>query len=174
MAPDPYEMVQFRAAARAWLADHVKPYRVDFDADTASLVFADVTDLGHLQRGKAWQRTLVEGGWAGLGWPVKHGGRGASMALRVIWAEEMTAAGAPPGINLIGEAMVGPTLIDHGSPEQQRRFLKPLLSGEEIWCQLFSEPEAGSDIAAVRTAAVRRGDCWIVDGHKVWTSGAHY
>ncbi len=164
----------FRAEVRDWLDRHVGPYRVDLTADSASLVFADVSDSAYVDRGKAWQRLLHDAGWAGLGWPVEHGGRGASMAERVIWAQESAAAGAPPGINLLAEGIVGPTLMAHGDEQQQRRYLPPMLTGEEIWCQLFSEPDAGSDIAAVRTTAVRDGDGWRVDGHKTWTSAAHY
>jgi acyl-CoA dehydrogenase len=164
----------FRAEARAWLAGHAGPYRVEVDPDNPSIVFADVDDLAHLERGRAWQRELHAGGWAGLGWPEEHGGRNLPIALRAVWAQELAAAGVPPPINLLGEAVVGPVLLAHGTPEQQRRFLAPILTAEEIWCQLFSEPGAGSDMAAVTTTATRDGDGWVVSGHKIWTSGAHY
>jgi len=171
---DDFEEAAFRAEARAWLVAHVSPYRTDVDPDSPSLVFADVDDLGHLARGRAWQRELHAGGWAGLGWPAAQGGRDLPIPLRAVWAEELSAAGAPPPINLLGEAIVGPTIMAHGTESQQRRFLPPILSAEEIWCQLFSEPEAGSDMAAVTTSAVRSNDGWLVDGHKIWTSAAHY
>ena len=163
----------FRAEARAWLAEHAPAYR---SPGGPSLVFADVSDTGHVVRGQAWQRELAAGGWVGLGWPVEHGGRGLPVAHRVIWAQEAAAAGAPPGINLVGEAMVGPTLMAHGTESQQCRYLPPILAADEIWCQLFSEPDAGTDLAAVTTTAVASedGDGWVVTGHKLWTSAAHY
>ena len=164
----------FRVDARAWLAAHVGPYRVEVDPLSPSVVFADVTDSAHVTRGRAWQRELHAGGWAGLGWPVEYGGRDLPVARRRVWAEELAAAGAPTPINLLGEAVVGPALLAHGDDRQKARFLRPILTGEEIWCQLLSEPGAGSDLAAVATTASRDGDGWVVEGHKTWTSGAHY
>jgi len=164
-----------RSEARAWLAAHVGPYKVAADnGGPASLLFADAADPDHVERGKAWQRELFKGGWAGLGWPTEYGGRDLPVAHRVVWAQEAADAGMPPSINLIGEAIAGPTLMAHGNDEQRRRWLPPILLAEEIWCQLFSEPGAGSDLAAVTTTAVRDDDSWVVDGHKVWTSAAHY
>ncbi|HEV3497296.1 MAG TPA: acyl-CoA dehydrogenase family protein, partial [Actinomycetes bacterium] len=173
LGDDPQEAA-FRAEARAWLAEHVGPYRVGVDPDSPSIVFADVSDTAHLERGRAWQRELRAGGWAGLGWPVEHGGRDLPIPLRAVWAQELSRARVPPPINLLGEAIAGPTILAHGTEEQKRRFLPPILTAEEIWCQLFSEPDAGSDMAAVTTTAVRDGDGWRVSGHKIWTSGAHY
>ena len=164
----------FRAEARAWLAGSVGPFRVDVDPLSPSIVFTDAGDPSHLARGRAWQRELHAGGWAGLGWPVEHGGRDLPVALRAVWAQELGAAGAPPPVNLLGEAVVGPTLLAHGDDVQKGRFLGPILTGEELWCQLFSEPGAGSDLAAVTTTATRDGDGWVVAGHKTWTSGAHH
>ncbi len=161
----------FRGEARAWLADHVGPYRAGAGP---SLVFADVADAEHLERGRAWQRELNAGGWAGLGWPVEHGGRGLPAALQAVWAEELRAAGAPPPVSLLGEAVAGPALLVHGTDQQRARFLRPILTAEELWCQLFSEPGAGSDLAGVTTTATRVGDGWAVHGHKTWTSGAHH
>ncbi|MEA2902222.1 MAG: hypothetical protein QOH36_2109 [Actinomycetota bacterium] len=177
MVDESAEDAAFRAEARAWLAEHAPAYRQPV-GPSPSLVFADVSDTGHVVRGKAWQRELAAGGWSGLGWPAEHGGRGLPVAQRVIWdAEaEAAAAGIPPGINLVGEAMVGPTLMAHGTEAQQRRYLPPILAADEIWCQLFSEPDAGTDLAAVTTTAVASddGDGWLVTGHKLWTSAAHY
>src|SRR5207302_4868521 len=99
---------------------------------------------------------------------------GLGISQRIVWGQEAAAAGAPPTINIIGEGMAGPTIIAHGTEDQKQRYLKPLLKGDEIWCQLFSEPAAGSDVAAVTTRAVRDGDEWVVNGQKVWTSAAHY
>jgi alkylation response protein AidB-like acyl-CoA dehydrogenase len=164
----------FRSEARAWLAAHAGPYRAGVDPGSRSVVFADVDDPAHLERGRAWQRELHAGGWAGLGWPVEHGGRGLSPSLQAVWAEELRAAGAPPPVNLLGEAVAGPTLLAHGTAAQQGRFLRPILTAEELWCQLFSEPGAGSDLAAVATTATRDGDGWVVEGHKTWVSGAHH
>ena len=168
-------LAAFRAEARSWLHAHVGPYRVEVDRASPSLVFADVDDAEHVARGKAWQRQLYDAGWAGLGWPVEHGGRGLGVAERIVWGQEAAEAGAPPAVNLIGEGIVGPALIAFGTAEQRRRYLDPILRGQEIWCQLFSEPEAGSDVAAVRTTAVPvEGGTWEVSGQKTWTSAAHY
>lgn len=176
---DAPEEAAFRVKARDWLAARAGPYRVDVDPDSPSIVFADVDDVAHLERGRAWQRELHAGGWSGLGWPVEYGGRDLPIGLRAVWAQELSAAGAPPPINLLGEAIVGPTILAHGTEQQKRRYLPPILTAEEIWCQLFSEPGAGSDMAAVTTTARRGGGAeagggWTVEGHKIWTSGAHY
>jgi alkylation response protein AidB-like acyl-CoA dehydrogenase len=170
---DPRE-AGFRAEARAWLAEKVGPFRLDVDADSPSIVFADAADPARLERGRAWQRALHAAGWAGLAWPVEHGGRDLPVPLQAVWADELSGAGAPPPADPLGEPVVGPTILAHGSAEQQRRFLPPILTAEEIWCQLFSEPEAGSDLAAVVTTATRQGDGWVVHGHKIWSSGAHH
>jgi alkylation response protein AidB-like acyl-CoA dehydrogenase len=163
----------FRGEARAWLAAHAGPYRAGVDPHSPSLVFADAADPAHLVRGRAWQRELHAGGWAGLGWPTTYGGRDLALPLRMIWAEELAAAGVPPPVNLLGEAVAGPTILAHGTDAQRRRYLPPILTAGEIWCQLFTERGAGSDLAAVATTARRDGDGWVVDGAKIWTSGAH-
>jgi alkylation response protein AidB-like acyl-CoA dehydrogenase len=160
---------RFRAEARAWLAAHVGPYRVE----ESSLPFGDAGDDAHLERGRAWQREVHAGGWAGLGWPKEHGGRALPVSLQAVWAEELAAAGAPAPVNLIGEAVAGPAVLAHGTEEQRRRYLPPILDAGEIWCQLFSEPDAGSDLAAVAATATAHAGGWTVDGHKTWSSGAH-
>jgi alkylation response protein AidB-like acyl-CoA dehydrogenase len=120
----------------------------------------------------AWSRRLAAAGWTCLGWPVEHGGRGASLSQQVIFHEEYARAGAPARVGSLGEELLGPTLIAFGTPEQRRRFLPPIRMVEELWCQGYSEPGAGSDLAAVSTRARLDGDHWVLTGQKVWTSGA--
>jgi alkylation response protein AidB-like acyl-CoA dehydrogenase len=121
-----------------------------------------------------WQRQLHEAGWAGISWPADYGGRGATMIEQAIFAQEMARADAPPPANILGLAMGGPVVIAHGTEEQKQRYLEPILSAEEIWCQGFSEPESGSDLASLKTKAVKEGDEWVVTGQKVWTTFAQY
>jgi alkylation response protein AidB-like acyl-CoA dehydrogenase len=123
---------------------------------------------------REWQLKLHEAGWAGISWPKEYGGRGATMIEQAIFAAEATRQEAPAPANVLGLAMGGPVVIAHGTDEQKTRYLEPILTGEEIWCQGFSEPESGSDLASLKTRAVKDGDEWVVTGQKVWTTFAQY
>ena len=118
----------------------------------------------------AWNRHLAAAGWTCLGWPPEHGGRGATLAQQVIFYEEYARSRAPARVGYLGEELLGPTLIAFGTPAQQRRFLEPIRTVQELWCQGYSEPDAGSDLASVSTAARLDGDAWVITGQKVWTS----
>jgi alkylation response protein AidB-like acyl-CoA dehydrogenase len=155
----------FRDEVRAWLRTH-RPTWADGEAD-------DREGEGWLERRVAWQRTLHDAGYIGLDWPREYGGRGATLMEQLIFSQEMIEARAPDPINVIGLGMGGPVIIHHGTDEQKRRYLDRILSAEEIWCQGFSEPNAGSDLSALQTRAVDAGDHYVVSGQKVWTSFAH-
>jgi acyl-CoA dehydrogenase len=166
----------FRAEAREWLQARAKPRRAGADPEHFHLS-GDPTpeaETAHVRACKAWQRTLYDAGWAGITWPKEAGGRGGAGWQQRIFNEEQARFDVAVGVFAVGIGMAGPTIIAWGTEEQQQRFLPPMLRGDEIWCQLFSEPGAGSDLAGLRTRAVPDGDEWIVDGQKVWTSGAHY
>jgi len=122
---------------------------------------------------RQWQRMLFESGYAGISWPTQYGGRGADAKIRAVFTDEADRAGAPERLNTVGEDFAGPTIIAFGTDEQKERFLRPILAGDELWCQLFSEPESGSDLASLRTSAVRVEGGWRISGQKIWTSRAH-
>ncbi len=123
---------------------------------------------------REWQRRLAEDRYAAVHWPHEYGGRGASITESAIFFEELGRARRPLPANVLGILLAGPTIMTFGTPEQKERYLPPILTAEEIWCQGFSEPDAGSDLAALKTRAVKDGDEWVVTGQKVWTSGAQY
>jgi len=156
---------KFRAELRAWLGAAVPahgspPPRHDWPARRAY-------DTG-------WQRKLFDAGWAGINWPREYGGREASLTEQLVWYEETARANAPyVGVNFVGLLHGGPTLVAEGTAQQKARHLPRILRGEEVWCQGFSEPSAGSDLAALRTSALRVGDDYVVNGHKIWCSFAH-
>src|SRR5947209_14290971 len=123
-----------------------------------------------LERMRAWNRTLADAGYAAIAWPVEYGGRGAGVMEQVVYAEELHRAGTPGTLNVIGISNIAPSIMQHGTEEQKRRFLRPMLRGDEIWCQGFSEPNAGSDLASLQTRAVAEGDGFVVNGQKVWNT----
>ncbi|MBT4521337.1 MAG: acyl-CoA dehydrogenase [Halieaceae bacterium] len=132
------------------------------------------TEGDHIERARVWQKLKSENGWACLRWPVEYGGRGASPMELIIWGQEEARYDVPTGPYAIGLGMCGPTMIAYASDEHKQARLPRMAAGVDIWCQLFSEPSAGSDLANLRTRAVPDGDDWIINGQKVWTSGAHY
>ena len=152
----------FRDELRGWLASHTPP-----DIDVAA-TFDEAEKL------RDWQRTLHSGRWVGIHWPEEYGGRGATLLQVAIYNAELARARAPQILGRAGVNLVGPTLISHGTEEQRKRWLPKILSAEEIWCQLFSEPGAGSDLAGLSTKAEKRGDTYVVSGQKVWTSYARF
>jgi len=158
----------FRAAVRSWMSDHVVGEFAEAGAEGGP-----GSEHLHVEVRRRWERELAAGGWTCVGWPTEHGGRGLSLARQVIFLEEYVRAGAPTRVNVIGETLLGPTLIEFGSPDQRARFLPGIVSGEELWCQGYSEPDAGSDLANVKTTASLVEGEWRVTGQKVWTSLAH-
>jgi alkylation response protein AidB-like acyl-CoA dehydrogenase len=153
---------ELRAAARSWLADHA--YRAPRD-------YGAIMPPGLRDEGVAWQRLLHAEGWAGLHWSVEHGGRGLTPAHHAAWVEECARAAVPPFLNMVGIVLAGGAIQRFGTPEQQQRFLRPTISGDLVWCQLFSEPGAGSDLGGLTTRAERDGERFVVNGQKVWCSG---
>src|SRR5579884_513597 len=153
----------FRDELRAWLAENpLAPEPAEGDEDE------------HYAWRRDFQRRLAEGGWAAVHWPQEYGGRGATLTQSAIFFEELARARAPLPANVLGLLLAGPTIMTWGTPEQKERHLHPILTAEEIWCQGFSEPDAGSDLASLKTRAVKENGGWRITGQKVWTSGAQY
>ncbi len=152
---------KFRKEARAWLKGNV-PKK------------AELKGKNYIDQAKLWQKRKYDAGWACITWPKEYGGRGASAIEQVIWNQEESKYEVPGGVFSIGQGMAAPTLMAWADDEAKAKYLPRLASGEDIWCQLFSEPAGGSDLAALRTRAVKDGDEWVVNGQKIWTSGAHY
>ena len=165
---DTLEEAAFRAEARAFLAKNAEPRGSMFETWESRYGEADA-----LRRAKDLQRRKAEAGLAGITWPNEYGGRGGTAIQQVIYAQEESQFLVPRGYSEIGLGMCMPTLFAYGAEPQKRRYAPAALRGEEIWCQLFSEPGAGSDLAGLRTRAVRDGEHWVVNGQKIWTSGAH-
>jgi alkylation response protein AidB-like acyl-CoA dehydrogenase len=163
----------FRSQARKWI-DANAPKQFEAELSKSSLGRIKLKKHDIVEVAKAWQKKKAEGGWVCLHWPKEYGGRGASPVEKVIWQQEEGIYFKLTSPFQIGEGMCGPTVMAYGSEADKRRYLPKIASGEEIWCQLFSEPAGGSDVAGLRTRAERDGDHWIINGQKIWTSGAHY
>jgi acyl-CoA dehydrogenase len=161
----------FRTKARAWLAQHVKPR--DPDAIAAN-VLGERESAEVIQQAKDWQTLKFDEGWACLTWPKEYGGQGLGRLEAVVWGQEEARFDTPPNIYSIGHGMLGPTIMAHGSDEQKTKYLRDMARGQVVWCQLFSEPDAGSDLAGLRTSAVRDGSDWVLNGQKIWSTGAHF
>jgi alkylation response protein AidB-like acyl-CoA dehydrogenase len=170
---DTPEEARFRAQARAWI-DANAPKQFETELAKASLGRIKLQKHDIVEVAKDWQKKKSDAGWVCLHWPKEYGGRAATAVERVIWQQEEGVYFKLTTPFQIGEGMCGPTLMAYGSEADKRRYLPRIASGEEIWCQLFSEPSAGSDVAGLRTRAERDGDHWIINGQKIWTSGAHY
>jgi alkylation response protein AidB-like acyl-CoA dehydrogenase len=164
-SPGEPETEAFRAELRSWLSEHLTP--------KVAAVGDRHLEGAALDLLRAWNRTLADGGWAAPAWPVEHGGRGAGVNEQLAYLEEMSRVRAPGPVNVIGVSNIAPAIMSFGTPEQQARFLQPMLRGDEIWSQGMSEPDAGSDLASLRTAAVEDGDHFNVNGQKTWNSLGH-
>ncbi len=165
---DTPEEAAFRAEARAWLEANAEP----LSPDDPGVARGELLTPEVVAEAQAWQKKKADAGWACITWPKEYGGRSATPMENVIWNEEQAKFKVPADIFSIGIGMCGPTILAHGTEEQKQRWIPRLLSGEDVWCQLFSEPSAGSDLAGLRSSAVKDGDEWVVNGQKIWTSGA--
>jgi alkylation response protein AidB-like acyl-CoA dehydrogenase len=161
------DLDRFRADAAAFLQSAI-------DADEHCPAFGAIMPPAMHDRARAWQRRMYDGGFAGLHWPVEFGGRGLTRAHTAVWSEECARLQVQSYMNLQGLILAAEAILRHGTPDQQQRFLLPTVTGEMLWCQLFSEPNAGSDLAGLQTSAVRDGDRYIVNGQKVWTSNGQH
>ena len=168
---DTPEEVAFRKRCRAWLEANAKP--LDPSAPAAAAL-AEREDPELVATSKAWQAKKFDQGWAVLTWPKEYGGQGLGRMESIIWGQEEAKFDIPPNLYVIGHGMLGPTIMAHGTDEQKKRYVREMARGEEIWCQLFSEPAAGSDLAGLRTSAVRDGDDWVINGQKIWSTGAQW
>ena len=162
------EQDAFREQVRAWLKENIPR-----DWSRRVMASAEVPRPEAYQFLRDWQRTLYDAGFVGLTWPKEYGGRGLTFMEELILHEEMALAKAPQILNILGVGMAGPTIIAYGTEEQKKRYPAKILSCEEIWCQGYSEPNAGSDLASLQTRAVKDGEYWVINGQKVWTSLAH-
>ena len=167
---DTPQEAEFRAKCRTWL-------EANAELKTKKNNSAKNMNVGNkslLEAAAEWQKKKYDAGWAMIHWPKEFGGIGATPIERIIWAQEESKFNVPKGVYEIGLGMAGPVMMEYATDEQKERYLPPMAEGKEIWCQLFSEPSAGSDVAGLRSKAVQDGENWIVNGQKVWTSGAHF
>ena len=164
---DTKEQAEFRKKCRDWL-------EANASLKSEKAKNSNFENNDYLQSAKDWQKKKFDAGWAMLHWPKEYGGIVASPIERIIWNSEEAKFDVPRGIYDIGLGMCGPVMMQYATQEQKERYLPTMAEGKEIWCQLFSEPSAGSDVAGLRTKAEQKGDKWIINGQKVWTSGAHY
>lgn len=170
---DTQEEAQFRAEARAWISREAPVHLYD-SLTKSGFGGVKTGEFDPLAEAKKWQRKKADAGWACIQWPVEFGGRGATPMQSVIWNQEEGVYSKLTGTFIIGQGMCAPTLMAYAAEAHKTRFLPKLASGEEVWCQLFSEPQSGSDLAGLRTRAEKDGDDWVINGQKIWTSGAHY
>ncbi len=170
---DTPEEAAFRAEARAWIDANAPKHLHPILAGSGFGTSGEAGEVDMLAEAKKWQKAKRDAGWACLHWPKEYGGRGATPMQRVIWNQEEGVYAQLSFTFIIGQGMCGPTVMAWGSEEDKQRLLPPLAAGEDIWCQMFSEPSAGSDLAGLRTRAIKDGDEWVVNGSKIWTSGAH-
>ena len=167
---DTPQEAEFRAKCRAWLEANAELKT----KKTNSAKNMNVGNKSLLEAAAEWQKKKYDAGWAMIHWPKEFGGIGATPIERIIWAQEESKFNVPKGVYEIGLGMAGPVMMEYATDEQKERYLPPMAEGKEIWCQLFSEPSAGSDVAGLRSKAIQDGENWIVNGQKVWTSGAHF
>ena len=167
---DTPQEAEFRTECRSWLEANAQLKT----KKTNSVKNMNVGNKSLLEAASEWQKKKYDAGWAMIHWPKEFGGIGATPIERIIWAQEESKFNVPKGVYEIGLGMAGPVMMEYATDEQKERYLPPMAEGKEIWCQLFSEPSAGSDVAGLRSKAVQDGENWIVNGQKVWTSGAHF
>ena len=170
---DTQEEAQFRSEVRAFIDEHAPRY-LDEYLEKSGFGNTNTGDYDTLEEAKKWQKTKADNGWACMLWPTEYGGRGATPIQNVIWSQEEGIYSRLSGTFIIGQGMCAPTLMAYANEEHKARYLPKLASGEEVWCQLFSEPHGGSDLAGLRTRAEKDGDEWVINGQKIWTSGAQH
>jgi alkylation response protein AidB-like acyl-CoA dehydrogenase len=168
---DTPEESAFRTKARAWLEANARLRPAE---ETVPNLLGERESADVIRQAKAWQAKKFDAGWACLTWPVEYGGQGLGRMENVIWNQEEAKFDTPPNLYAIGHGMLGPTLMAHGTEAQKQRYVREMARGQVVWCQLFSEPDAGSDLAGLRTSAAKQGDEWVLNGQKIWSTGAHY
>ncbi|MFT4572690.1 MAG: alkylation response protein AidB-like acyl-CoA dehydrogenase, partial [Candidatus Binatia bacterium] len=169
---DTTEEASYRAEVNTWLSANAKLKTADGSGTNEH--DSEALTQEYVDSAKAWQSTKADAGRACLRWPKEYGGQDAASIQQVIWNQEEAKFDVPTGVFGITHGMCGPTVMAHGTPEQKEQWIPGMLRGDNVWCQLFSEPAAGSDLAGLRTTAVRDGDDWVINGQKIWTTGAQW